>query len=250
MTSYTLPESNRRGGKLLPSFVDFDDALAIGPEDLDTDALRLTGWASKGNRIAGPELTGPGGGYARSQTAAGKGSGSTQIAAVAAGMLSDAYSRFHAIEMAQIETRAQADFEGHRARLLELDYRSAIHRAEAVLEQGQQEASQRGLEGAQRRAAITASLAARGIEASGANVAEILQAEALTEGMDVYHINLSAVRAARAAREEAVQIQNEQRFARVSQRNLRRTARYAQPEAALIGGALNAFSTGYSLGAG
>lgn len=252
MTSYTLPESGRRGGKLLPSFVDFDE-LAVGPDDYSSEAFQLSGWASKGNRISTPAATGPDAGYAKSQTAAAassKGPSSTQIAAVATGMLADAYSKFHAVEMAQIETRGQADFQRHRAKLLELDYRSAFQRAEAVLQQGQAEAGVRGLQGAQQRAEITASMAARGIEASGANVAEVLRAEALTESIDVYHINLAAVRANRAAREDAVRIENEQRFARVSERNLRRTARYAMPEAALIGGLLNAGSAGYGLSGG
>lgn len=251
---YTLPDSSPRGAGLsfrsganYADLVDLD-SLGGGTEGFDAKAFGRAGM--KGG-VMNTELSGPDASYAKAatSTSAAKKSSAAQIGAIGFGMLSDAYSRFHAVEMAQIETRSQADFYGHRSRLLELDYRSAVQSAQAILEQGQREAAFAGLEGAQRRSAMEASAAARGVESNG-NVAEALASDRLLEDIDKLQINLAAVRANNAARARAVEISNQQRFDRVTQRNLRRSARYAQPEAALIGGLANAFTAGYGAGGG
>lgn len=210
-----------------------------------TGNSRLSGWASKGAQGFEPQRR-----YSppppSSDASASKPS-AANIGAAVFGQLAQAYAGFHQVQMAQIETRSAADFAGHRARMLELDYRSAFRQAQNELERGQAAIGDTRLEGAQRRAALQASAAASGTDVSG-NAAEVLASDRLVEDIDVYHINLASVQSSNAARREAVAIENEQRMERVRQRNLRRTAKYAQPEAALIGGLLNAVSSGASMG--
>lgn len=185
----------------------------------------------------------------RSDTKAASGSSASSIGALVAGQLVGAYAKFHAVQMDQIATRSQADQLGHQARMLELDYRFALREAEGALEAGQSQIAFLGLEGAQRRAAITASTAGRGVDVNaGGNAAEVQASQRLVEAIDVYNVNLASVRAANAARRQATAIANEARFARVSERNLRRTARYAMPEAQLIAGLGSLASSGSSAG--
>jgi hypothetical protein len=150
--------------------------------------------------------------------------------------LTEAYAGFHGARMAQEEAKSQASAYGHRARMLELDRRAAELRAESILEAGQVEAGMVSLEGEQRRAAIEASTAARGVEAGVGSAAEVQASEKLIEQIDVYNINLASVRAANAAREGAVAAGNEALFAGTSSVNLRRSARAARPEAHLFAG--------------
>jgi hypothetical protein len=236
MSGFTLQYG--RDANRLQSIFGNDDG---GGSD-DFDGLRLMGWASKGSRPAAPS-----GGVEGSASTASSGPSASLIGASVAGALAGAYSNFHAVQMRQIETRQQADMMGHRARLMDLDYRDAFQQAQNELEAGQSQIAATRLVGAQRRAELEASAAARGVEVSG-STAEAQASERLIEDINVYHINLASVQANNASRRRAVAIENEQRFARVSQRNLRRTAKYAQPEAALIGGLFSAASTGAGLG--
>jgi hypothetical protein len=162
------------------------------------------------------------------------------IAAAVFGDLTRGYASFAEARARQEETKAQASFLGHRARMLEMDRRAAMRQAESILEAGQSEIGRVTLEGGQRRAAIEASQAARGVEAGVGSAAEVMASERLMQQAEVYHINLSAVRQASAARQGAVAIGNEALFSRTSSRSLRRSARRAAPEAALLGGAASA----------
>lgn len=211
--------------------------------DFGLGDLRLTGWASKGSRPPNPALGGGTGISPAADTSA-----NWLIAAAVFGQLNSAYSNFHAVNMAQIEAKSQASAFGHRSRMLQLDRRAAERRAQDILSQGQAEAGVVGLEGAQRRAASTAGNAARGVDSSVGSAAEGQASDRLVEAIDVYNINLSSVRAANAVRAGRVAIENEALFARTSERNLRRSARVAQPEAQLIGGLGSAALTGYALG--
>lgn len=169
------------------------------------------------------------------------------IAASVFGQLAGAYANFAAVRMAKLETKAQASTFGHRARMLELDRRAAARRAESLLEQGASEIANVTLEGGQRRAAIEASTAARGVEAGVGSAAEVQASEKLIQDIDVYNINLARVKAANAARAGAVAAANEGRFARASGINLRRSARAAAPESQLFAGIGNAALSAYTL---
>lgn len=150
--------------------------------------------------------------------------------------LTRAYAGFAQVRAAQEEQKAQSSAMGHRARMLQLDRRWALQRAESILQQGQGEVGRVSLAGEQRRAAITASAAARGVEAGVGSAAEVLASEKLIEQIDVYNITLDSVRQAGAVRQGARNIENEGRFARASSRNLRRGANAAAPEASLLAG--------------
>lgn len=236
MSSFNVPKFDDYGG--------FDELGSY-----DAGSARLTGWALKGNRPPAQQpASGAAGGFT---SAAATNTNSGQLAnatAMGLGVLASAYSKFAQVQMAQIETRSAADFQRFRGQTLALDVRSALRAAEGIVQQGRTEASARGLEGEQRRAAITAEMAAQGLEAGPGNQADVLVAEATIEAIDVYNINLNTVRAANQARAQAVNLRNEQRFAAVSERNLRRTARYAQPEAQLVAGLAGGLSSGFAAG--
>lgn len=202
-----------------------------------------------------PALQGPSAGGSRpglgpSGGGGGGGGGVDPTWAIAAGIfaeLTSAYANFTASRIAKEQTKAQASAFGHRARMLELDRRSAELRAQSILEQGNAEIGQLGLEAAQRRAAIAAGTAARGVEAGVGSAAEVQASERLIQAIDAYHINLDTVRAAEAERTRAVGIANEARFSRASARNLRRSAKTAYPESHLIAGLGSAAIRGGSL---
>lgn len=169
------------------------------------------------------------------------------IGAAIFGQLSSAYAGFHSVQMGQIEAKSQASAQAFRGRMLAFDRRAAERQAESLLEQGQSEIANLTLAGGQRRAEIEAGNAARGIESGVGSAAEVQASERLIEQIDTYHINLASVRAANAARADAVATDNEALFARTSARNLRRSARYAHPEAALVGGIGSAALNTYAL---
>lgn len=169
------------------------------------------------------------------------------VAAAVFGQLSQAYAGFSAARLASYEAKAHASAYGYRARMLELDRRQAEIRAESILAQGQDEVGRVGLEAGQRRAAITAATAARGVEAGVGTAAEVQASERLIQQIEAYHINLGAVRAANAARAGATAIANEALLARTSAGNLRRSARAARPETALVAGLGEAGLLGYQL---
>ena len=158
------------------------------------------------------------------------------IAAGVFGDLSRAYANFAAVRMGQYEAKSQASSLSHRARMLDLDRRSAERRAESILEAGQQQASVARSAGRQAVAVEEADAAARGVDSSVGSAAEVLASEDLMAAMDVYHINLASVQAANAERTGAVAIGNEALFARTGARNLRRSVRAADPAAQLYGG--------------
>jgi len=224
------------------SSLPYGDSNGYGEED----TFRRTGWASKGSRPR-PPLTGPDRAYARRMSPdGGRPSSAEAVGAMVAKDLATAYAKYHAVAMEQIEKRGAADQLVVQARMTDLDARAAFRAAEQELEAGQDQISQVGLEGAQRRSAITASAAARGVDSSSGSGAEVQASQRLVEAIDVYNISLGSIQAANAQRRQAVALRNEALMARVSARNLRRTAKYAQPEAALIIGALNTFGGGYS----
>lgn len=165
------------------------------------------------------------------------------IAAAVFSSLSQAYAGYAAVRTAQYEAKSQASALGHRARMLELDRRDAQRRAFAIEEQGRSQVANVTLEGQQRRGAALASAAAAGVDASSASAREVQASDKLIDAIDVYHINLGTVRAANAARAGAVAIENEAAFARTNARGLRRSARYARPEAHLLAGLASAASS-------
>jgi hypothetical protein len=178
--------------------------------------------------------------------------GVSPVWAVAASVfagLNEGYAGFAAIRSAQEERRSQASALDFRARMLQFDRRAAEKQAESILAQGQSEIANVTLAGGQRRADIEAATAARGVEAgAGGNVAEVQASERIIEQAEVYHINLASVQAANAARRGAVAAGNEALFSRTSARNLRRSARRAAPESALLSGlGSSALSTAYLL---
>ena len=158
------------------------------------------------------------------------------IGAAVFGQLTTAYANFANVRAAQAQARSQASALSHRARMLQLDRRAAERQAMEILQQGQAEIANLTLAGGQRRAEIEASTAAAGVEAGVGSAAEVQASERLIQDVEAYHINLSSVRAASAARRGAVAIDNEARGLRTSARNLRRGARYAAPESALLSG--------------
>lgn len=164
--------------------------------------------------------------------------------------LTQAYAAFHAARLAQGHAKAQASAMEHRSRMLQLDYRAAEERAQNILESGRADVSFLGLEAAQRRAAITASTAARGVTAGVGSAAEVQVSERLIQQIEAYNITLDSVRAANAARRQATALQNEALFARTSARNMRRMARAAAPETHLVTGVANAVLSGYSAAQG
>lgn len=169
------------------------------------------------------------------------------VAAAVAGQLTQAYASFNATRLAAYEGRAQASAFAFRARMLELDRRAAEIQAQSILDQGQSEAGMVGLEGAQRRAEMTASAAANGRTAGVGSAADVQVSERLMEAIDVYHVNLASVRQANAARTAAVGIGNQAAFARTSSRMLRRSARASAPETQLVGGLASGALAGYEV---
>ena len=214
------------------------------------DLFTLSGWATKGRAQPSPRLTGPDKSYAQSQTAAeaAKASPTTAIATSVAAGLSKAYSAFHAVSMQQIELRQAADAMSHRARLIDLDARAAYRAAERELQVGQDQISQVGLEGVQRRSAINASAAARGVDSTSGSGAEVQASQRLVEAIDVYNINLASVEASNARRSEGVAARNEALMSRVSARNARRTAKYSDPVGSLVLGLANYATAGAGAG--
>lgn len=211
-----------------------------GLDFYDLPNIPLSGWAMKGNPRAFPVS-------ASKPPAETPPSPAWGMAALIFGELTQAYANFNAVQMAKIETQAQASSFSHRARMLDLDRRNAEKQAQSILEQGQSEIGNVTLEGGQRRADIEATQAARGVDSSSGSAAEALASEKLVQAIDVYHINLNTVRAASAARAGAVAAGNEALFSRVSASNLRRSARVASPEAQLIAGLGNAGLSAYAL---
>jgi len=166
-------------------------------------------------------------------------------AAVAAGIFSElagAYANFAAVRSQQMQLRSEASAQAHHANMLAFDRRAAERRAQQILQEGQDQAAMLGLEGGQRRGALRARAAARGVTGQSAREAEL--SDQLIQDLDIYHVNLAAVRAANAARREATEIDNRALFARTSAQNLRSSARAAQPEAQLIGGLSSAVTRG------
>ncbi len=256
MSSFGLPDRRPWAEKSRPVRYDelslgqgFDQDSGDTGSDDSADGLLLSGWASKGQRPQQREISGPSKAYADEYAAKEDGPNYEQVTAQVASELARAYAGYHQVSMQQIAAKQAADTQGFRARMLELDYRFALRRAESMLRQRDSEIGRLSLEGSQRRAEVEASTAGRGVDGGG-SAAEVLLSDRLIEAIDVYNVNLNGVKQANAERRRALRARQEAAFARVTERNLRRTARYAMPEAALIAGlgSAGASSSGSSKG--
>ncbi len=195
--------------------------------DDPTFQIPLTGWASKGSRPGRPNY----GGSAEAQV-----SPYWAMGAALFSQLTSAYAGYQGVQMEVLEQKSQASAFAHRSRMLELDRAAAEKRAQSILEAGGEAVGDVTSAGAQQRAQTEANQAARGVESSTGGARDVLRSEKLLQDIDVYRISLETVQQANAARAGAVAIANEARFARVSSRNLRSSAKAAHGEAGLFAG--------------
>lgn len=159
-----------------------------------------------------------------------------------------AYAGFTAVRTNRVALGMERDYQQHVATMADLDRRNAERRAQSILEQGQSEIANLTMEGGQRRGAARATTAARGIVVGTGSAEDAERSDKAIEALDVYHINLAAVREANAARAEAVGAGNRALFARTSARNMRRAAKATSPEGQLFAGLLSAGIEGARVG--
>jgi len=162
----------------------------------------------------------------------------TAMAAQAYGQLMEGYNAYNAARTKQVQMRSEADMLEYQSSILGIMRRDAERAARDATIAGQDQIAAVTLAGRQRRGAIRAAAAGRGVAGESVREAEI--SDQLVQDMDVYQINIGAVRAANAAKAEATRFDTEALFARVGARNRRRIARAASPETYLLAGLVNA----------
>lgn len=150
---------------------------------------------------------------------------------IGGGLLS-AVSSWYAADAAKTRLKAEGlsfDFEASIARQ---NARNAERDAQAILQAGERQAVQLGLEQGQDRGRRETAQAASGTEAGVGSAAEVEASARILEETDRLTIDSNAIRAAGAQRMQGVNFQNQALLADVSARNARRSAKAIKPWAA------------------
>lgn len=157
------------------------------------------------------------------------------------GLLLGAVGSFYSAKGQQGQLEAQASSADFAASMAQLNARAAENDAQAILEAGQREKLGLALRSGQERAAVQVEQAASGTQSGSGSNAEALASLRFMQQLDAMTMDSNMLRAANAARTQAVDLRNQSRLARVSAANLRGTARSIDPylgsTASLLGGA-------------
>jgi hypothetical protein len=145
-----------------------------------------------------------------------------------AGSALSAIGNYYAVKSQQNALESQALSLQHQSFMSTLNARAAEEDAQAIIEAGKTEASNISAAYGQAKAEQRATTAGRGIKQEG-SAAEVAASIEYAKQVDVYQVNSNAVRAAAAARAQAVNAQSEARLANVSAANVRGTAGSLNP---------------------
>jgi hypothetical protein len=148
------------------------------------------------------------------------------------GMGLSAVGNFYAVKSQQNVLESQALSAEHAASMSARNARQAEMDAQAITEAGNREQSRISQQYGQAKGAARAAMASRGIQAGYGSTAEVQASIELAKQLDMHTIDSNTVRAANAARTQAVNARNESLLAGVSAANLRGTAGSLDPYAA------------------
>lgn len=163
------------------------------------------------------------------------------IASFASTALS-AVGNFYAVKSQQNVLKSQALSAEFASSMSAINARAAEQDAQAITEAGNREQSRVSARYGQAKGAARAAMAGRGIQAGVGSAAEVQASIEHAKQADVFAVNSNAVRAANAARTQAVNERNQSLLSGVSAANLRGTARTLDPYAAVAGSLLEGAS--------
>lgn len=149
-----------------------------------------------------------------------------------AGGLVSAVNNFAEVRSEQYRQESQALSQDLQESLSARNARNAEMDAQAIMESSRREAGRVAQQYGQVKAGVRASTAGRGIQMGVGSAAEVQASIESSKQEDVYAINSNAVRAANAARTQAVNERIAGSMARVSAANMRGTAGSLDPYSA------------------
>lgn len=147
------------------------------------------------------------------------------------GAASTAIGSFYEAKSAQYKLKSEALSLEYQQSVSNMNARAAEEQAQQILEAGQKQIGQYTMRAGAEKASQEASLAARGIQAGVGSAAEHVASSDIIKEIDTMTINVNAVRAANAARMQAVNYRNQGAFAGLSARSARSSARTINPGA-------------------
>lgn len=172
-----------------------------------------------------------------------KSSGDLQSWGAALAMLGAAQQvigNFYAIKSQQTQLKQQAMSLEFQQRMSQINARAAERQASDILAAGRQQVMETTLRAGQVREGAKATMAARGVRADVGSGAEVIASINLMKEVDRFTIDANAVRAAGAARMQAVNASNEGLLAGTSAFSLRQQAGAMNP----VVGAMPSLLTG------
>lgn len=143
-----------------------------------------------------------------------------------------AVGNFYAVKSQQNVLKSEAMSAEFAQSMSSLNARAAEQDAQAITEAGNREQSRISGQYGQAKGSARAAQAARGIQGGVGSAAEVQASIEHAKQADVFAVNSNAVRAANAARAQAVNDRNAASLAGVSAANLRSTAGSLDPYAA------------------
>lgn len=147
---------------------------------------------------------------------------------------------FYAIKSQQTQLKQQAMSLEFQQRMSQINARAAERQASDMIAAGRQQAMETTLRAGQAREGARATMAARGVRANVGSGAEVVASINLMKEIDRFTIDANAVRAAGAARMQAVNASNEGLLAGTSAFTLRQQAGALNP----VAGAMPSLLTG------
>lgn len=154
-----------------------------------------------------------------------------------------AVGNFYAVKSQQNALKSEALSAEFAQSMSAINARNAELDAQAITEAGVREQSRISQAYGQAKGAARSTMAGRGIQAGRGSAAEVQASIEYAKKTDMFTANSNAVRAANAARTQAVNERNQSLLAGVSAANLRSSASSLDPYAAVAGSLLGSGSS-------
>lgn len=159
------------------------------------------------------------------------------------GAMNSMIGNFYAMKSQQYQLKSQASSMRFQSEMSAMNRRMAEREAEQAMRAGEREIGRYTMEAGQQKAATQASLAARGVQAGVGSAAEQIASQDIISKIDVMTIDSNRVRAANAARMQAVNYANQAMMQGVSAENLMASRRTISPAVGTINTLLGSAGT-------
>lgn len=146
-----------------------------------------------------------------------------------AGSINGAIGSYYAAKSQENQLKAQAANLEFQSQMAKINAKGAENTAQGIMFQGERQGAMIGLRAGQTKSAAKASMAARGIQLGVGNAAEVIETTDLMKEVDMITVNANTVRAAEAARTQAVGFENQSLLAGTTASNLMASANTISP---------------------